>query len=533
MKTFTSDPDYLDILSAWHGSPHLSPIRRKELLQRLGQDADLRTAIAEEIEMAGLVRAAQSGEPRWLELEEILSSSQDSPLSFEDKILSQVSSKSRMPWLSLLTRPSFAWLAMAATLVFAFVIPSEKQMPDGVARILRYEGSDSSVQKDFEFRKGEQFQFKDGLVEVAFQESGVHLIGKGPLQMTVIDHDRLFLNEGEIKLVVPPQGIGFVVDTMERKFVDLGTSFVVQASNLGSRVLVLDGEIAVGERDGKGSRLMTEGGLANFNRNGEVSPHSTRPSGVPEVQKDIQGTKLGTLLGSIIGFPQEEHISSPAPEDSPISRILLPLVQSKFSDLTCLNKLKKGNPIRFRGIAGTYDLFPQRTGLVPYSENNGWIAWYQGKVKAPQKGKYRFWGYADNNLLVAVNGEPVFEGSRYDSSFRTELNIPRNNHPSFPCLNARAGFASGPWFESGDTPVQIDLLFGESQGNKTSSLLLIEQEGASYDQTYWGQPKWPIFATEEFSPPEKKELNKLKNHMEEKIMGSFSIPGAELWSVVQ
>ena len=81
--------------------------------------------------------------------------------------------------------------------------------------------------------------------------------------------------------------------------------------------------------------------------------------------------------------------------------------------------------------------------------------------------------------------------------------------------------------------MQIDLLFGESQGNKTSSLLLIEQDGSSYDQTYWGQPKWPLFATEEFSPPEKKELNKLKNHMEEKIMGSFSIPGAELWSVVQ
>ena len=533
MKNFTTDPDYLDVLSVWHGSPHLSPIRRNELLQRLEQDADLRTAIAEEIEMTGLIRAAQSGEPRWLELEEILSSAQDSPLSFEDKILSQVSNKPRKPWLSLLTRPSFAWLAMAATIVISFVIPSEKQMPVGVARLLRYEGTDSSVQKDFEFRKGEKFQFNDGLVEVAFQESGVHLIGKGPLQMTVIDHDRLFLNEGEIKLVVPPQGVGFVVDTMERKFVDLGTSFVVQASNLGSRVLVLDGEIAVGERDGKGSRLMTEGGLANFNRNGEVSPHSTRPSGVPEVKRDIQGTKFGALLGSIIGFPQEVQIPNLSPDDSSISRQLLPLVKSRFSDRTCLNKLKKGNSIRFRGIAGTYDLFPQRTGLMPFSENNGWIAWYQGNVKAPQKGKYRFWGYADNNLLVAVNGEPVFEGSRYDSSFRNELNVPRNNHPSFPCLNARAGFASGPWFESGDTPVQIDLLFGESQGNKTSSLLLIEQEGSSYDQTYWGQPKWPLFATEEFSSPEKEELNKLKTHMEEKIMGSFSIPSAELWSVVQ
>lgn len=533
MKNFANDADYLDILSTWHGAMHISPKRRKELLHRLSQDAHLRTAVADEIEMTGIIRAAQSGEPRWLKLEEILNSSNDTSVSFEDSVLCKLHNKQNKSWFSYLKKPSFAWLAMAATLITAFVIPPKEQVPDGIARIIKYEGSDQSVKENFKFQRGEKFEFTDGLVEIAFQESGVHLIGKGPLEMTVIDNNRLFLNDGEIKLVVPPQGIGFIVDTMERKFVDLGTSFVVQASNLGSRVLVLDGEIAVGERDGKGSRLMTEGGLANFNRNGEVSPHSTRPSGVLEVKKDIQGTKLGAMLGSIIGFPQEALANNLGPEGSPISRQLLPLVKSKFSDRTCLNKLKKGNSIRFRGIAGTYDLFPQRTGLVPYSENNGWIAWYQGKIKAPQKGKYRFWGYADNNLLVAVNGEPVFEGSRYDSSFRNELNVPRNNHPSFPCLNARAGFASGPWFESGDNPVQIDLLFGESQGNKTSSLLLIEQEGASYDQTYWGQPKWPLFATEEFSVPEEEELKKLRIHMEEKIMGSFSVPKSELWSVIQ
>ena len=58
--------------------------------------------------------------------------------------------------------------------------------------------------------------------------------------MTIMGNDRVFLKEGEIKLVVPPQGIGFVVDTMERKFVDLGTSFVVQADEQGSKILVLE-----------------------------------------------------------------------------------------------------------------------------------------------------------------------------------------------------------------------------------------------------------------------------------------------------
>ncbi|MDG1132425.1 MAG: hypothetical protein P8N21_07015 [Opitutales bacterium] len=533
MKNFANDADYLDILSTWHGATHISPKRRKELLHRLSQDANLRTAVADEIEMAGLIRAAQSGEPRWLKLEEILNSSNDTSVSFEDSVLRKLHNKQNKSWFSYLKKPSFAWLAMAATLITAFVIPPKEQMPNGIAWIIKYEGSDQSVKENFKFQRGEKFEFTDGLVEIAFQESGVHLIGKGPLEMTVIDNNRLFLNDGEIKLVVPPQGIGFVVDTMERKFVDLGTSFVVQASNLGSRVLVLDGEIAVGTRNKQGSHLMTEGGLASFDRNGSFSPQSNRPSGVPEIAKDIQGSKLGSLLGSIIGFPEDTDVYEPDPESSPITNQILPLVRSNFSDLTCLDGLKEGQLTRFRGIAGTYDLFPKRTGLVPYCEANGWIAWYRGKIKAPKKGRFRFWGYADNNLLVAINGHPIFEGSRYDSSFRTELKIPRNNHPSFPCLNARAGFASGQWFEAGKKSVKIDLLFGESRGNKTSSLLLIEHEGANYEKTYWGQPKWPLFTTEAFSPDEEEELKKLRTHMEEKIMGSFSLPKSELWSVVQ
>jgi len=72
MKNFSHDPDYLDILSAWHGTLNISPKRRKELLDRLSHDQSLRAEVAEEIEMAGLIRAAQSGEPRWLELEAVL-----------------------------------------------------------------------------------------------------------------------------------------------------------------------------------------------------------------------------------------------------------------------------------------------------------------------------------------------------------------------------------------------------------------------------------------------------------------------------
>ena len=69
MNNFEKDQDFLDLLAAWHENKNLSPSRRKKLLLRLEQDDHLRLELAREIEMAGLTRAAQAGEPRWLELE--------------------------------------------------------------------------------------------------------------------------------------------------------------------------------------------------------------------------------------------------------------------------------------------------------------------------------------------------------------------------------------------------------------------------------------------------------------------------------
>ena len=125
----------------------------------------------------------------------------------------------------------------------------------------------------------------------------------------------------------------------------------------------------------------------------------------------------------------------------------------------------------------------------------------------------------------------VFDGSRYDSSFRTELGLSRSNHPSLPCLNALAGFAAGEWFTVGEGAVRLDLLFGELTEAGTSGVLLIEKEGENYEKTYWGQPKWPLFLTELPTASEREELGILNLHMERKLMGAFSVSDDALWLV--
>ena len=371
---------------------------------------------------------------------------------------------------------------------------------------------------------------------MAFRETGVHLVGTGPLKMTVINNSRVFLNEGEIKLVVPPQGIGFVVDTLERKFVDLGTSFVVQANDQGSQVLVLEGEIAVGARNDSYSQLMGKGSMANFDRNGKMDLRSKQHSGVPELSVPPMVQTASSLNGKIFGIKEgaEPIISSrDEVQEKSITKWFLSLVKSGFKKTKGLENFIQGRPLRYTGIAGSYNHFPKNVSLGSYSKMHGWMAWYQGKVKAPEPDRYRFWGYADNNLLVSINGKAVFEGSRSDSHLRNDLKIFRNNHPSFPCLNSRAGFARGEWITIGEEPVQIDLLFGERSQNLTSGILLIEKEGTSYEKTYWGQPKWPLFLTE--LPQEKQlvELDELRIHMEENIQGSFSVSNDSIWKVVK
>jgi len=279
---------------------------------------------------------------------------------------------------------------------------------------------------------------------------------------------------------------------------------------------------------------MSKGSTADFDRNGSVNLRSRGPSGVPELSLPSMTPTENSLTGKIYGikngiFPvtaDKEKIKKRA-----IVRNFVPLVRSGFKNQARFKNFVQGRPLRFTGIAGTYDNFPLRTSLAPYSVESGWLAWYSGKVKAPKTGRYRFWGYADNNLLVAIDRKPVFEGSRYDSHFQNELKVPRKNHPFLPCLNARAGFASGKWFDVGDESVRIDLLFGETSMTMTSGILLVEYQEDSYEKTYWGQPKWPLFLTE--FPQEKQlaELDVLRIHMEEKIKGSFSVSQDSIWQV--
>ena len=431
---------------------------------------------------------------------------------------------------------SAAIILLMITLLFTMKSEEEKS-PQFLAKVIHTEGKAKingakDITSGDKLFPGDQLTISSGLIELAYIESGVHVLGTAPLNLKMNSSKRVNLLEGQIKLVVPPQGIGFVVKTPEREITDLGTSFVVKASKAGSRVLVLDGQVAVKSEDDSKDQLMIEGDLAKFGRDGQVDwqSHKEHPE-ISELSPPPFPPNEASLHGEILGFKSSTSTTRLKQKSDVIAKQILPLVQSGFHDRSCLEELTQGNPLRYSGILGSYKTFPTRAGLVPYSEEFGWMAWYHGQVIPPNPGRYRFWGYADNHLLVSISGKPVFEGSRRDSPFK-ELGIARSDHPSYPCLNAMAGFASGAWFETGQDELQIDIVFGEIMNHETSGILLIEKEGALYKETHWGQPKWSLFLTEPPTEDEFDELVILRKQMEDKLLGSFSIRENACWKVV-
>ena len=141
---------------------------------------------------------------------------------------------------------------------------------------------------------------------------------------------------------------------------------MVNASEKGSKVLVLDGEIAVSNPD----QLMTQGSSATFDRNGTFTLRAVKDSGVLELKFSSNTLSSNPLSGKILGIPQISSDQNKIDKTYRVSRVdqqMLPLIRSNFTDLSAIKDMIHGNPLRFEGIAGTYNNFPINIQLAPYS----------------------------------------------------------------------------------------------------------------------------------------------------------------------
>ena len=127
-----------------------------------------------------------------------------------------------------------------------------------------------------------------------------------------------------------------------------------------------------------------------------------------------------------------------------------------------------------------------------------WMAHYKGQLVHKDGITFRFWGGADNVLVVRVNGKIVLSGC---NGWNGEETIDPWQSTSADSRKYYVGLrpaAVGDWItlEPG-IPLEMELIFGEVPGGTFGMMLAVEEEGVEYPKGRRGNPLLPIFKTAE------------------------------------
>jgi ferric-dicitrate binding protein FerR (iron transport regulator) len=170
------------------------------------------------------------------------------------EVVKTFGSSRRTAWQFSLRKTAIIALATAACLLVALMMRPEDTQPDSshgqlatiVSEIDALLTNGESNWERAELVAGD-YQLRRGLLHLQF-DGGVMVYVEAPAQFNVVSSKRLVLQHGRLSASVPPEGIGFTVDTPEAEVVDFGTEFSVDVESGTSEVHVFDGLVRVQPR---------------------------------------------------------------------------------------------------------------------------------------------------------------------------------------------------------------------------------------------------------------------------------------------
>ena len=98
-----------------------------------------------------------------------------------------------------------------------------------------------------------EYRLDRGLLHLSFA-CGVTVYIEAPARFDAVSGTRLLLRSGRLSASVPPEGVGFTVDTPDAEVIDFGTEFSIDVESSASEVHVFEGLVRVQPRslkDGK------------------------------------------------------------------------------------------------------------------------------------------------------------------------------------------------------------------------------------------------------------------------------------------
>ncbi|GHC03512.1 hypothetical protein GCM10007047_20140 [Cerasicoccus arenae] len=151
------------------------------------------------------------------------------------------------------------------------------------------------------------------------------------------------------------------------------------------------------------------------------------------------------------------------------------------------------------------DQAPAAFGVASEVKPSQWLAHYEGKITPPFSGKFRFWGFADDVLIVRVNSRVVLDGSFHEGEYtdwRSSAGDLNRKHSI-----GNGALAVGDWINvQKGRELKIEILIGERPGGHFSTYLLVEEEGKEYPLGPDARPILPIFKMTPLLPGFEAEL---------------------------
>ena len=92
-----------------------------------------------------------------------------------------------------------------------------------------------------------EYQLQRGLLHLQFADN-VMVYVEAPARFDAVSAARVVLHSGRLSASVPPEGVGFTVETPEAEVVDFGTEFSVDVAGGASEVHVFEGRVRVQPR---------------------------------------------------------------------------------------------------------------------------------------------------------------------------------------------------------------------------------------------------------------------------------------------
>jgi hypothetical protein len=121
---------------------------------------------------------------------------------------------------------------------------------------------------------------------------------------------------------------------------------------------------------------------------------------------------------------------------------------------------------------------PKAFGADAVIKPGMWIIHYKGQVSPPTPGTYRFWGFSDDLIAVAVNGKTELV------SFFTIWKAPPQVYVKTDPPGEKAAdgtLVAGDWFTvAANDVIDLDVLIGERPGGTFNAFLMVQKK----DQTY-------------------------------------------------